>query len=488
MNLPKVFVIYTGGTIGSRNIDVGNPLSPLVPSSFDEVLKDVKTYNKKDKILFFDNASVKIDTYSFEDPIDSSDINAADWKILTRLIEENYKYYDGFVILHGTDTMAYTASALTFMCKNICKPIIFTGSQRPIVRTRTDADQNLVSAIEIAASKPLRGIDIPEVCVFFRNKLLRGCRTTKFSAKEYDGFMSHNYPVLGEADEVISIHKKQLKILKKEPCSFNSDFNPSIICLTILPGIDPNLIRTIITSKYIKAIILRSYGSGNTPTNSNFHEAISEGIKEGKIIFNISQCPSGFVRQGLYKASTSLMSAGVISGVDLTLEAAYCKLGKLLAEENDIDIIKDKLQINYHGEQSHSTFNIHFKINGMVQHRDTVSFSQKPVIDDFNLIFDKEVENAYLKIFDLSPTNSPVNAEITVYLGIESAKGGEEKILLGIKKFNDIHAVSRPVIFNVNLDQLDIINIDLNNHKVTITSKNIDYKNCRIELAIASND
>ena len=315
----KLLIIYTGGTIGMvHDRNTGS----LVPIDFRYISEHVPELKK----FGYDLHSV-----SFEPAIDSSNIDPSVWIRMARVIEENYDRYDGFVILHGTDTMAYSASALSFMLENLSKPVIFTGSQLPIGLLRTDGKENLITAIEIAAASEHGNPAVPEVCIYFDNKLSRGNRTTKLSAEHFDAFSSPNYPYLAE----VGLHLKYNKGYINRPqrnrkLIVHKDFNTNVAILKLFPGISSNFIRAITGTRGLKGIIIETFGSGNAPTYEWFTEELLKFLKKGGIILNVTQCHGGSVEMGLYETSRHLLSAGVISGRDLTSEASVTKLMFLL--------------------------------------------------------------------------------------------------------------------------------------------------------------
>ena len=321
----KVLLIYTGGTIGMNR----NPLTgALEPFDFEHLLHNVPELNQFDTL---------IDTYQFKPPIDSSDMTPTRWTELSHCIADHYDQYDGFVVLHGTDTMAYTASALSYMLENLTKPVIFTGSQLPIGQLRTDGKENLITSIEIAAAKDDEGhARVPEVGIYFGGHLLRGNRTTKQSAEEFNAFESFNYPHLVEAGVNISFHSN--RILKPDwsrPMTPHFRLDNNVIIFSLFPGIREDLIRHIIHTPNLKAIVMRTFGSGNAPQSSWLLSALKEGTRNGKVIVNISQCMQGQVEMSRYGCGYHLQEAGVISGYDSTVESAVTKLMFLQSHYKD---------------------------------------------------------------------------------------------------------------------------------------------------------
>lgn len=349
--LNKVMIINTGGTIGMVHSDPNDPDSPLRPANdWNEVAKGHPILQKYDT-----------DYYQFNPLIDSSDMAPEVWVKIAEFIYENYDKYRGFVVLHGTDTMSYTASALSFMLKNLSKPVVLTGSQVPLQFSRSDALQNLITAIEIAGNEQYGVKLVPEVCIFFRDTLLRGNRSRKVDATNYFGFLSPNYPPIAEVGADIRIIKD--RILKPSHKKFYIDtaLNTKVIVLELFPGLDPKYLKSIFSSDNdIKGVILKTYGNGNAPTTPEFIEVLKYISSKGIVIVDITQCTRGFVKMGLYEASAKLIDAGVVSGVDLTPEAAVTKLMYLLGKNLPIEEVKRELQIDLCGEQTISQYDFHF--------------------------------------------------------------------------------------------------------------------------------
>ena len=317
----SVLIIYTGGTIGM----VHDPVTgSLVPIDFKHITDHVPVLNS----FGFDLQSV-----SFDPVKDSSNIDPEIWIRMAETIEENYDRFDGFVVLHGTDTMAYSASALSFMLENLSKPVIFTGSQLPIGLPRTDGRENLITSIEIAAARKDRFPLVPEVCIYFDNELTRGNRTTKFSAEHFDAFNSPNYPPLA----VVGLHLKYNFSLIHNPqgnrkLKVHKKFDNNVAILKLFPGISRNFVRAVISTKGLKALIIETFGSGNAPTYKWFLDDLKLFIRKGGIILNVTQCHGGSVEMGLYETSRDMLAAGVVSGKDITSEASVTKLMLLLGK------------------------------------------------------------------------------------------------------------------------------------------------------------
>ncbi len=336
----SVLLIYTGGTIGMmENADTGSL------ESFDfEYLKD--------NLPEFGKLKFTIDSIQFEPPIDSSDMDLEGWRKIVRIIEDNYSQYDGFVILHGTDTMAYTASALSFMLENIDKPVILTGSQLPIGKVRTDGKENLITALEIAVDKDHDGHPlVPEVCIFFQNYLMRGNRTTKINAENFNAFRSFNHPVLAVAGVYIKyehhliIHPR----IRRKP-HFHYLLDPNVVVLRIFPNISPDLVKAILSISNLKGVVLQTYGMGNAPNRKWFLEAVKDAVDRGIVIVNITQCMSGTVEMRRYHSGSILRDIGVVSGYNSTTEAAVTKLMFLLGHGMSPDDVKKHMERSLAGE------------------------------------------------------------------------------------------------------------------------------------------
>lgn len=315
----SILIIYTGGTIGM----VHDPVTgSLVPINFKHISDHVPELRK----FGFDLRSI-----SFDPVKDSSNIDPGTWITMAGIIEENYYDFDGFVVLHGTDTMAYSASALSFMFGNLQKPVIFTGSQLPIGLLRTDGRENLLTAIEIASSHDNGLPVVPEVCIYFDNELTRGNRTTKYSAEHFDAFNSPNYPPLAEAGLHLKFHRNLIRYPDPEKrLMLKKNFDTNVAILKLFPGIGRNLVQAVINTSGLKGLIIETFGSGNAPTYDWFIKDLKSFIDKGGIILNVTQCHGGSVEMGLYETSRDLLAAGIISGKDLTSEASVTKLMFLL--------------------------------------------------------------------------------------------------------------------------------------------------------------
>lgn len=317
----SILIIYTGGTIGMKqNLETG----ALSPFNFEQIEQEVPELRK----FGFD-----LHTYSFEPPIDSSDITPDFWVSLAKIIEQNYTKYNGFVILHGTDTMSFTASALSFMLEGLDKPVVLTGSQLPIGMLRTDGKENLISAVEIAAAQQNGQPMVPEVTIFFENRLYRGNRTTKHNAEHFNAFRSDNYPFLAEAGISIKYNFPFIHYTTgKQDLRIHTKLDSSIGVLKLFPGITPEIVKAVTESKGVKAIVLETFGSGNALSRQWFLNIISEAVKNNIVILNVTQCKAGSVDMDKYENGLKLKNIGVVGGYDITFEAAIAKLMFLMGK------------------------------------------------------------------------------------------------------------------------------------------------------------
>ena len=338
-----LLLIYTGGTIGMKQ-DMKD--LTLKPFDFSQILDEVPEIRK---------FAFKIDTYSFEPPIDSSDVEPSLWQDLARLIKDKYEDYDGFIILHGTDTMSYSASALSFMLDGLTKPVILTGSQLPIGVPRTDGKENLISAVEIASAKDEEGHPaVPEVCVCFDSLLMRGNRSTKVNSEVFRAFQSPNFPPLAEAGINIRYNNEYIRKPNDwyQSLTINTELDTRVSILKIHPGITPEVVRNILCGKDTRAIIMETYGSGNAPTRDWFLDIVRESSAMNKIIVNVTQCLAGTVNMNIYANGKALERAGVIDGYDSTTESALAKLFYLMGKSRDNEWVKAMMSRNLKGEIS----------------------------------------------------------------------------------------------------------------------------------------
>lgn len=330
----SILIIYTGGTIGMK---LDPETGALKPFNFEQVEQEVPELKK----FAYDIDSVSLT------PIDSSEIQPQHWVHIAEIICDSYEKYDGFVVLHGTDTMAYTASALSFMLENLAKPVVLTGSQLPIGMIRTDGKENLISAIEIAASGR-----VPEVCIFFENELLRGNRTSKYNAEHFRAFRSDNYPPLAQAGIHITYNEELILKPTGKPLALHKKLDANIAVLRIFPGMTKAYVESMLNMKGLRAVVLQTYGSGNAPSMSWFLELLQSAVNKEIILLNISQCNTGTVDMSTYEAGRRLMQAGVLSGYDSTTEAALAKLMYLLGRYDKVEEVKKALSVSLRGEIS----------------------------------------------------------------------------------------------------------------------------------------
>ena len=336
--MKKLLLIYTGGTIGM----VQDQKGILVPFDFNNITENVPELSRLD---------YQVVVISFDPILDSSNMNMDSWIEMASIIEKNYHDYDGFVILHGSDTMAYTASALSFMLENLAKPVILTGSQLPIGEIRTDAKENLITALEIAAAKDEQGQAIVnEVCIYFDYKLFRGNRSKKTEANKFEAFSSPNFPILAEAGVHINFNSEVLMPRSEAAFVVHKKLKNPISLLKIFPGISPAYVQAVIHAQGVKAIILEGFGAGNTCTDDWFVASLQQAVASGILILEITQCIGGNVEIGRYETSKHLAKMGVVGGLDLTFEAAITKLMYLFGQELSLNDIAIQLSQNLRGE------------------------------------------------------------------------------------------------------------------------------------------
>ena len=335
----KIVLIYTGGTIGMVKDFKSGALKAF---DFKELL------NRIPEVQLLD---CEIETISFETPIDSSNMNILSWQKIANIIEENYSKFDGFVVLHGSDTMSYSASALSFMLENLAKPVIFTGSQLPIGDLRTDAKENLITAIQVASLQENNKPVIQEVCLYFEYKLYRGNRTTKISAEHFNAFTSPNFPELAESGVHLKVNTDLvLTANSNKNFQVHTDFDDNVALLKLFPGMNEKVLNAFFAIPNLKGIVLETYGSGNAPTEKWFVDALVQAIKKGIHIINVTQCSGGSVAMGNYETSTQLKNIGVISGEDITTEAAITKLMFLLGQKVSSSEFKKQFEKAIRGE------------------------------------------------------------------------------------------------------------------------------------------
>ena len=334
----SILVIYTGGTIGMvRDQQTGT----LKPFNFDNIYEQLPALRLID---------TKIDNYCFDPVIDSSDINPGHWQKLAGMIYNHYEEYDGFVVLHGSDTMAYTASALSFMLENLNKPVILTGSQLPLGMIRTDGRENFITAIEIAAAMEDETPVIPEVAIYFENQLMRGNRTIKYNAEHFEAFRSPNYPELANAGVYIKYRKNYIRRPNFKKLKYRPDLDNNVAILKLFPGISPGYVSAVLGIKNLRALVLETYGSGNAPTGKWFIDALKLAVNNGLIIVNVTQCQGGAVEMEKYQTGMALKEIGILSGNDMTTEAAITKLMHLLGNYKSAHEVMHKLTFDIRGE------------------------------------------------------------------------------------------------------------------------------------------
>ena len=336
--MSQILIIYTGGTIGMMTDPLTKVLKPI---NFEQIMDNVPELEK---------LNCKIKVHSFKEIIDSSNMNPAIWSDLAGLIQSNYDAVDGFVILHGSDTMAFTASALSFMLENLGKPVIFTGSQLPISAVRTDAKENLMTAIEIAKAKKNDKARVPEVCIYFDYKLFRGNRSFKYNSSKFEAFRSPNYPILAESGVHLRFSVNDIKHPQDgEGLIVHKNLVADVAVLKLYPGISPKVVETILSAD-VRGVVMETFGAGNTTTDQWFVDLLKNAIDKGKVILDISQCKVGTVELGRYETSKHLKDIGVANGYDMTYESAVTKMMYLLGNFEDSHQVKHWLETDIRGE------------------------------------------------------------------------------------------------------------------------------------------
>jgi len=335
----KVLVIYTGGTLGMVYEN-----GQLIPFSFEDIINKIPEIKRLDfEITFTSTAQI----------LDSSNVGPQNWVEMANIVYQNYNAYDSFVILHGTDTMAYSASALSFMLENLSKPVIFTGAQLPIGVARTDARENIITALEIAAAQINDSPIVPEVSLYFQNMLLRGNRAKKKETSQFNAFRSENYPPLAEVGVTIEYNFPYISSYNPEfPLRLNDNLDTNVVVLKLFPGINQKVVNSILNIENLKAVVLETYGAGNAPTANWFLDEIKTTIEKGILVANVSQCDGGRVIQGKYQTSSTFNKIGVLGASDMTIEATVTKLMYLLGEHPNIDKVKSLFQTPICGEMS----------------------------------------------------------------------------------------------------------------------------------------
>lgn len=339
-NQASILVIYTGGTIGMCKDPKSGSLKPVD-------FKDLHEY-----IPSLDLFQFEIDSYSFDPIIDSANMKPDYWVMLAEVILNNYESYDGFVILHGSDTMSYTASALSFMLENLNKPVIITGSQLPLGMPRTDGRENFITSLELAAAKTDETPIIPEVAIYFENQLFRGNRTYKFNAENFEAFKSVNYPPLADVGVNIRYHRNNIRKPNFKKLKIHQQLEPAVAIIRLFPGLTQPILHAMLNAEGLKGVVLETFGAGNAPTETWFVEELHQAIDNGLTIINISQCRGGSVEMGKYETSTLLQQIGLLNGKDMTTEAAITKLMVTLGKFSKKEDIKLRMEKDWRGEMT----------------------------------------------------------------------------------------------------------------------------------------
>lgn len=437
--ITKVFILYTGGTIGMAPKDAADPYSPLEPKNLQHLLSYVPGFKGDDNATYRsqeagDLAKVKANFLELANgnviqfgsaalnPVDSSDIMPDNWKQMADAIRQEYDNYDGFVILHGTDTMAFTASALSFMLENLAKPVVITGSQLPIADTRTDAVLNFVNAINVAGYKATDLPLIPEVIIVFADRVIRGCRASKVSTADWAGFDSPNFPLLGTIGEHIKINTSYILPPPASNKKFfvKEDLDNNVFNISVFPGFSATQMEKIFNDPDTNGIVMRTYGTGNVPSNQAFFDAIETAVqRQKKLIVNLSQCGVGTVEMGLYEASSALLELGVLSGLDMTLEAALTKLMWVLGTQIGDGRIA-QMQISQRGEQTENLFDLRF---GGVAEKEAVDVYVHSVPPDGRLDRDR-ISRAMLRVSQLGIVGAQEGdiVRVRAYMNMPAAK------------------------------------------------------------------
>ncbi len=336
--MTSILVINTGGTIGMVADKQSGALRPFDFGNLYQLMPALANFD------------YSIDSHTFQPLIDSSNVTPSFWIELASVIESNYENYDGFVVLHGTDTMAYSASMLSYMLENLNKPVIFTGSQLPIGSVRSDGRDNFITAVEIAADRQFDTPVVPEVAIYFENKLLRGNRTNKFNAENFNAFLSGNYPPLAEVGVYIRYNHANILKPNFRALKVHYSLDTNVAVLKLFPGISENVVKSVLHIKSLKGLILETYGAGNAPTDAWFVDCLKSAVDHGITIYNVTQCKGGSVEMGKYETSVALEKIGIVGGYDITTESAVTKMMFLLGQGFSGDKLREMLQISLRGE------------------------------------------------------------------------------------------------------------------------------------------
>jgi L-asparaginase len=439
--LTKVFILYTGGTIGMGHRDPDDPFSPLEPKPLGELFSHLPDFglagdggkprpripsgpaepDGRPPALELDNGNViQFGSESFERPVDSSDVGPGHWRRMAEIIGSVYDRYDGFVILHGTDTMAYTSSALSYMLENLGKPVVITGSQLPASAVRTDAVLNLMNAVFIAGYRATDLPLVPEVVIAFADRIVRGCRASKVSTSDWAGIDSPNAPPLGTIGERIKIRAEALRPVPDGPFRIRPELDENVFIVDLFPGLRTGRIADLFRDPSIRGYILRTYGAGNVPGDAGFLELIRDAVSAGKIVMNLSQCSTGMVEMGLYAASSGLIDLGVLSGLDMTREAAVTKMMWILGAASP-GRPETELQISRRGEQSQNLFHLGF---GGLGAADAAPVCRRVCAPDARLDRTR-ISGSSLRVSNLGVTGVPAGGRvrIDVYMNPDGSDG-----------------------------------------------------------------
>lgn len=440
-----VLVIYTGGTIGSMPKDMDDPDSP-------QVVVDWQTYKKLSPELEEEKLKFNVDAYSTE-PLDSCNIGPFEWREMAKVIFDSYQKYEGFVILHGTDTMVYTASALSFMLQNLSKPVVITGAQMSyLFNVRNDGLQNMISALHIANPSFSKIPTIPEVCIYFGGKVLRGNRAKKLNASGFDAYNSPNFKYLAVVGESILVDTNILR--KPNPSkllTLKSKLETNVVAINFFPGIqDGRVLEGILKDDKLKGVVLMAYGAGNIPTKKEVLDLIKEGTNKGVVFLNVTQCGGGKVELGMYDTSAKLIDVGVVSGVDITSEAALVKLMVLLGDEDlTPHQVALEVQKNIAGEQSISIYTTEFASGNNKLSKDNSKVRIPATnIDGYESIKEKDVDKIILRLKDtrIRHKNTSDHVELSIFMDVSSedvlSKDSPNFVGSFRKLPNDEHTVS----------------------------------------------